>query len=396
MANSLTAASPAFWSARMGRKLYKNVIYKSVASSEEQSRLSFGVSVDRPYRSDLRVQNYVKGTAATAQDITATSDKLTIDKQKTILIYVDEVDKLQSNYDLAMYWSDEMGKRMGEQIDAEFLYEVVNANNTVDDADLGGTSGNPFAASVTNVQLVASKINRKLDERNVPMDGRFWAISPQLKDFIWQYIAGKESLLGDKTTEFGNLGKFAGLDLYVTNNLAASAIWTPANNPSNGDTITIGGITFTFVNSIGTTAGNVLIAGSTALTLDNLVALINDPSTTNANQVGFTGTSLDTVSNMVAVDGTTYLQVYQKGISYITVTGSDATDIWSKKTQHSLAGLKGSIDLVIQKNPDVQSAPMASVGKRGSNYMALSVFGTKTFNQGKNQIVNVKVDSSSF
>ena len=380
----------------MGRKVYKSVVYKSLASSEEQERLSLGLSVDRPYRSDLRVQNYVKGTAATAQDITATSDKLTIDKQKTILIYVDEVDKLQSNYDLAMYWSDEMGMRMAEQADAEFLYEAVNANNTVDDGSLGGTSGTPLSMSVSNVQLVASKINRKLDERNVPTDERFWVISPQIKDFLWQYVAGKESIFGDKTSEFGNMGKFAGLSLFVSNNLSGSAIWTPANNPSNGDTITIGGVTFTFVSSIGSNAGNVLIAGSTALTLDNLVALINDPSTTNANQVGFTGASLDTVSNMVATDGTTYLGVVHKGASYITVTGSDATDVWSKKAQRSLAGRKGAIDVVMQKNPDVQTAPMASVGKRGSNYMALMLLGVKTFNQGKNEIVDVQVDSSGF
>lgn len=398
MANNLTAGSPAFWSKNMGLKLLKNVIYKALASSAEQSALSIGVSVDRPYRSDIRVQNYVKGVAVTAQDVTLTSDKLTIDKQKTALIYIDEVDKLQSNYQLAMEISSEMGKRMGEQIDAEFLYEVVNANNTVDDGDLGGTTGNPFTPSVANIQLVAAKINRKLDEKNVPMENRFWAISPQIKDLIWQYVAGKESLLGDKTTEFNNLGRFAGLELYMSNNLTGSAVWTPANNPSNGDTITISGVVLTFVSSIGTTAGNVLIGGSTAATLTNLVALINDPTTTSANQVGFSSGSvgLDTLSNMVGVNGTTYLQVYHKGASYLTVAGSDAADVWSKKTQHSLAGLKGSIDIVVQKQPDVQVAPMGSVGKRGSNYLGLTVLGTKTFNQGKNQIVNVKVNSAAF
>jgi len=380
----------------MGRKLFKSVVYKSIASSDEQDGLKRGLSVDRPYRSDLRVQNYTKGTALTPQDINATSDKLTIDKQKAIDIYIDGVDKIQSNYDLAMYWSDEMGMRLAEQADADVLYEAVNANNTVDDGSLGGTSGAPLALSVNNVQLVASKINRKLDERNVPTDERFWVISPQIKDFLWQYVAGKESLFGDKTSEFGNMGKFAGLSLFVSNNLSGSAIWTPANNPTNGDTIVIGGVTFTFVSSIGSNPGNVLIAGSTALTLDNLVALINDPSTTNANQVGFTGQSLDTVSNMVATDGTTYLGVVHKGASYITVSGSDAADVWSKKAQRSLAGRKGAIDVVMQKLPTVESASMVSANKFGTTYLALSLYGVKTFNQGKNEIVDVQIDSSSF
>jgi len=380
----------------MGRKLYKKVVYKSIASSEEQPTLKRGVSVDRPYRSDIRVQNYVKGTALTAQDLTATSDKLTIDKQKAALVYVDKVDETQSAYNLAMYWTDEISKRLAEQADAEVLYEAVNANNTVDDADFGGTSGVPVSVSVTNIGLIASKINRKLDEKNVPMEERFWVVSPQVKDFLWQYVGGKESMFGDKTAEYGNMGRFAGLELFVSNNLSGSAIWTPANNPSNNDTITIGGVTFTFVTSIGSTAGNVLIGGSAAATIDNLVALINDPSTTNANQVGFSGANLDTVSNMVASDGTTYLQVYQKGISFITVTGSDASDVWSKKIQHGLAGRKGAIDVVMQKNPTVETGSMVPVGKAGTNYLSLAIFGVKTFNQGKNEIVNVKVDSSAF
>ena len=44
MANSLTAGSPALWSRKMGRKVYKSVVYKSLASSEEQERLSLGLS----------------------------------------------------------------------------------------------------------------------------------------------------------------------------------------------------------------------------------------------------------------------------------------------------------------------------------------------------------------
>lgn len=390
--------SPTFWSKIMGRKVYKSTVYKSLASSEEQKTLTYGQIVDRPYRSNLKVENYVKGTAATAQDLTATSDQLTVDIQKTILIYVDDVDKIQNKWDAAKLWAEEAAERLAVAIDAEFLYEVVNANLDIDDGDLGGTDGTPLTVTTSNIMNLFGKINRKLDTQNVDMERkkRFFAMSPQVFDVLWNFIAGKESLLGDKTGEYGNIGRFGGLELYMTNNLTASARWTPANNPTDEDTITISGVVFTFQSVIGTTAGNVLQTVNTATTIDNLVDLINNPTSTTANHVAFTGDDLRTVQEMVAVDGTTYIDVYHKGQSFLTVTGSDATDVWSKHTQHNLAGVKGAIDLVIQQEPDVEMASTVSAGKRGMNVMPLALFGKKTFNQGKNEIVNVKIASSTF
>lgn len=391
--------SPTFWSKIMGRKVFKSVVYKSIGSSEEQASLSYGRVVDRPYRSDLAVENYTKGTAATAQDLTATTDPLTINKQKTVLMYVDDIDKLQNKWDAAKIWAEEAATRLAVAIDAEFLYEVTNAADTIDDGDLGGTAGNAFTISTSNIVNVIGKINRKLDANNVDVERskRFWVVSPQIFDVLWQYIAGKESLLGDKTGEFGNIGRFGGLELYMSNNLTASAVWTPANDPSNSATITIDGVVFTFVSTIGTTAGNVLCGASTlADTLDNLVTLINTPGTTAATGVAFTGSDLRKVQNMVAVDGTTYVTVYHKGQSYMTVATSEVLDVWSARTQHSLAGVKGAIDIVVQKEPDVQIASTVSAGKRGSNVMPLTVFGVKTFNQGTNEILDVQILSTSF
>lgn len=383
----------------MGRKTYKQVVYKSQASSEEQATLSMGQIVDRPYRSNLLVENYTKGTAASAQDLTATSDQLTVNKFKTILMYIDDVDKIQNKWDAAKAWAEEASERLAIQMDADYLYEVVNATNTVDDGDLGGTSGSPLTVTVSNIANLVAKINRKLDIQNVGFNvgSRFWNISPQIKDVLWQYVAGKESIFGDKTSEFNNLGRFGGLELYLTNNLTCSAVATPAAAPTANDTITIAGVVFTFVDTIGTTAGNVLVNGGTvAQVITRLTTLINAPGTTTANGVAFTGDDLRNVQNMVAVDGTTILTVYFKGGSFLTVASSAANIVWSKKTQHSLAGVKGSIDVVAQQEPTVKIASTVPNGKSGVNVMILAVYGDKTFNQGAKQIVNVKIASTTF
>lgn len=399
MANSLTALSPTYWSKRMGSKRYKANIFRAFASFEEQETLTDGLKVDRPYRADIVVENYSKGTALSAQDVTATSDQLTVDVVKALLIYIDNVDKIQNKYNAAEAWIAEAMKRLNTALDARFLYEVFNANDTVDDGDVAGTNGSPIVVTTSNVFEVLAAINQKFDVANVPLENRLLAISPQFKTVLIKKLEGKETLLGDKTGEFGNIGRYAGLEFFLTNNLPGSARWTPANNPSNNDTLTIEGVTFTFVTSIGTTAGNVLIGGNTAATLDNLVALINGGGATS--DAGVSNVSLSVanqrkVQQWVAVDGTTYLDVRVMGASYIAVSGSDAADVWSLKTQHLLASYKGAIDVVVQKAPSVEMASTVSAGKAGMNILPMTLAGYKTFYQGKNEIFDVQVDSSSF
>src|SRR5690606_7901940 len=130
----------------------------------------------------------------------------------------------------------------------------------------------------------------------------------------------------------------AGLDIYLTNNLSWSGVLNLATNPTNGDTLTIDGVTVTFVSSIGSTAGSVLIAGTVDGTRANLAGLINNPSTTSANQVAVSSTRSNnyTLSDkekfdrLVATNDDTAdtLTIVGEGVSYISVAEAltDPTD----------------------------------------------------------------------
>lgn len=385
----------------MGRKLYKNNVYRSLASFEEEAVLTNGQIVDRPYRNDISVENYTKGTALTAQDISATSDQLTVSTVKALLIYIDEIDKIQNKWSAANVWSDEAGIRLANAIDARFFYEAVNANNTVDDGSIGGTSGNGITVTTGNIVLIFGKINEKLDVQNVPLAERYLAMSPQFKNVLWQYIQGKQSMLGDKTAEVGNIGEYAGLGLFLTNNHTGQAVWTPANDPSDADTVTINGVTFTWKTTIGTTAGNILRTGVLATDLTAFAAFINAGGVTTDSGVSNVTLSLANqriVQQWVAVATSTTLTVRAMGASYMTVSGSDATDVWTaaKQVQLLLAGRKGSIDCVVQQYPTVKMAETISAGKIGMNILPYTLFGVKTFNQGKNEIVQVQMRSDAF
>lgn len=382
----------------MGVKLYKQNVFRNIASFREEGVLKNGQIVDRPYRADIYVQAYTKGTALTAQDITATSDELTVNKVFAALIYVDDVDKIQNKWDAAEAWTAETVTRLSNQIDADCLFEVYNAADTIDanDLDSNESAGTPISLTVSNVVALFTTTARKLSVNNVPEANRFFVISPQVKQVLITYLAGRESILGDRTGEAGNIGRYMGFELYESNNVTGMIRWTPTDNPSNGETLIVNGITFTFVDTIGTTAGNVLQTTNTATTIDNLVDLINNPTSTTANHVAFTGTNLAALQRgFFAVDGTSYIDIYVKGSSYITASDTaDATFTYQK--QLLLAGEKKAIDLVIQKEPSVKMASTVSAGKDGMNILPKTLYGVKTFQDMKSRILRVEINSANY
>ena len=387
------------WSKIVSKLLQKQTVFRSVASFSEEPSLKYGVSVDRPYRTELVAENYTKLTALTAQDVASTSEKLQVSSQKAITFAIDDIDAMQNLHDTVAIYSADAAKTLAIAQDAEFLYEAINANDTVDAGDLGGTDGTGITLTTSNVDTVFSVANRKLDAQNVDRMSRFAAISPQFIQVLWERVAGRESIFGDKTSEFASMGTYAGMSLYSTNNLTGSAVWTPANNPSDADTITIQGVTFTFKTVIGSTAGNILIGANTAATITNLVALINAggvSSDSGVSNVSLSTANQRAVQQWVAVDGTTKITVRVKGASFLTVTGSDSNDVWSLKKQHNMFGNKGCVDMVVQKDIGADTDKLLSAGKFGVVVGLLTVFGIKTFNRGAKEMVSVELASTSF
>lgn len=407
MSNTLTPLSPTYWSKIMGMKLYKKNVFRNIASFREESVLSAGLKVDRPYRADVYIQPYVKGTALTAQDITATSDQLTVDKIFAALIYVDDVDKIQNKWDAASAWSEEVVTRLSNQIDADCLYLATSATDTVDynDLDSNQTAGFGVVLTTSNVLALFTVSARKLSVNNVDGANRFFVISPQVKQVLLTYLAGRESILGDKTGEAGNIGAYMGFDLYESNNLTSVVRLTPSVAATDGQTLIINGITVTWENTPTTVSASgfsVDVDSTIALAIDSLVLMINTPTTdTAADGKPATGSGLAAIQRgWVAVDGTTYVDIYIKGSGSIaTPTGTwissgSCAVTWVK--QINLCGEKKAIDLVIQKEPSVKMASTVSAGKDGMNILPKTLYAAGVFQDMKARIFGVEIDSTVF
>lgn len=384
-------------------------VSKYIANQRFEEQLSDGDTFHRQYDDtyDQEPDTYTPHTDMQVDDATNTDETLLIDQKFARARRFDKFEITQVKPDVIAHIAENDAVRMQNHVDSKVLSQYSLASSYVDDGDIsGGTSGNGVDPNVGNILEIFTTAGKKLDELNIPETDRWATISPKMKQVVYQMLGLRETPEGDNKLKDGKLGiSYAGFELYVSNLLTGEAVLELATQPANNDTITINGVVFTFVSSIGTTAGNVLIGADVDTTRASLAALINAPSTTAADRVGWSTTSSAqkyiyrkltnrAVATNSASDNT--LTVTWKGLSKITVSSSlaTATNKWAtaKSITHNLfgqgTGTDAPIDLVMQIRPMVEVTPVplqfGQYVKRGMYY------GVKTFHENIVRLVDVR------
>lgn len=399
MANSFTADFPEIWAREQQEVFYKENVATKIADVSYKSEMSFGDTLNRPYRSSNNVQTYTRWTAITIDDKTDTNEQLSVNRQFATGFYMDDFDKIQSRYDLIAAYAKDDGVYLANQVDADVLGEYSNATSTVDDGTIGGTAGNGISLTTSNVLKTVSAAKKKLAKQNVAISDLFGVISPEFEDILIQYGAGRDTTMGDGYNKDGAIMDFYGFRLYRSNQTAGSAVLSLATQPTANDTVTIEGVTFTFVASP-SAAGDIDIGASVDATRANLETLINAPGTTTAGGVALSAENQRLFENATATndDSADTLTVTFKGAGTLEVaeTLTDGTDTWTaaKEKQHNLFGRRGSITLVMQSDarPQVKQVP----DKLGVNILNGVLYWVKTFADGAKELVNVEIQSSAF
>lgn len=393
--NTLTASIATYMSRRMQRKRFKTNVFEAIASFEERSNLKKGNTVNRPYRSDI-VENPMGADGSySVQAITDTNEQLVINHEREASFYIKELDEIQHEYNVRNQYADDLEKVLTGRVDALVMAEVLNAASVVDAGDVGGTAGQGIALSTSNVPQVFSVADQKLAEQNVEDDMKTAIYSPYFYSILQQMLAGKATSLGDKLSMNGRVGDYFGYDNRRSNNLTWTGVLGMATNPTANDTVVVNGVTFKFVASVGTTAGNVLIGADADASRANLAAAINAGSGAGTTYIEVSAADRKKLKDIAAADDATAntLTITAKGYGKVTCseTLTAAGDVWdaNKSIQHNLFGRKGAIDLVIQRYPKVDVRPAS--GKIGNDIVAWTVYGIKTFQEGTKELVDVRV-----
>lgn len=395
---------------------YKQPVYKAFADERLVSKISKGNTVARSYASDFSVNTMGADGSYSTQAVTDTQETIVINYEKEVSFYLKELDLLQAHLPVKLKYATKAMNKLFLQIDGDvMLVGYQGAASTVDDGSiLGGTAGNSIAATTANVQYIfaaaqtALQLQSVIYEPNTAFTGEVKldmektipvaAISPQLLQVLVLYLGGKNSDLGDNVSLNGHQGRFMNFNIFMSNNLAWTASLALSVQPTDGDTVTINGVTFTFKTTLGVTANNVLIGASAATAQANLFALVNAPATTTAQGVALTAADQVKVKNITGAQGTNAVTFTASGWGNVVVSSvlTSGSNVWTagKQTQHNLFGVNKSITVVIQKRPELVINPVS--GKVGKDYVTWTVYGLKVFKDQTYMLVDVQINSASF
>lgn len=407
--NTLTDDFPTYWSRRQQVVRSRDTVYQDIASFEEKAQLTVGNAVKRPYRSALVVNTMGADGSYERQAITDTAETLTINQEKEVTVYIKKLDEIQNNYKIANSYADDAANRSGEQIDGDVLGEYDQATSVIGNYEMGGggsaSDGIGFTLTTSNILNVFGKARKKLKRQHIPNKGRWAVISPEFEDVLWQFLAGRESMMGDAVGKNPNeIGVYGGFRLFVSENTGWSATLAMGTTPTDTDTVTINGVVFTAETGTVDAAGKFKAETDGTVSAAHLADAINNTNGYAAS-AGAAGTYYEvTAANrkllkgIVATAGTLSLTLKAEGLGYVVVseTLTAAADVWTttKQIQHNLFGQGKPIDLVIQKYPNLEVNPRS--GYIGKDFTTWYVYGLKTFAEGKNALVDVQIRSDAF
>ena len=245
---AITRFRPEIWSARLLVALRKGLIYAQpgIVNRDYEGEISEAgdivriTSISRP-----TVATYTpNSTTITPEELSDAQRTLAIDQCKYFAFRVDDVDARQAKGNVMTQAMSEAAYALADVVDqyVAALYTQAQSSNQL------GTISVPTATPTAFYDSVLVPLKVKLDEANVPTEGRYCVIPPwlhgrALRDdrFIRVDASGTSEGLRN-----GLVGRAAGFDIAVSNN---------APNPTGDDYVVQAGVAsaITFAEQINKT-----------------------------------------------------------------------------------------------------------------------------------------------
>lgn len=404
---------------------FKEPVYQILADTRLESSLTKGQTIARSYSSDVQVNDMGGDGSYAVQAITDTQETLVINKEKEASFYIKSLDELQAHLPVKVKYGRKLAQALINQIDGDVLLAAYQGAGTVlDDGSFGGTAGNGYTITATNVYGAFGKAKNALKLKNVWYNKKFQpgtklevpdgmpiAIIPtEVLDAIETYTGGKDTGMGDEVTRNGFEGfQFRGFNIFCSNALPWTGTLAMATNPTDGDTIVINGVTITFKATLTTTTGaaEVHIASTVDITRANLVEFLNAGGADSEAESTDAGYSSVSTANQRLLKNMTWTNSNSADTATVVASGwgtvvvsetlTAAADTWTtaKQQVHAIFALSKSASLVVQKTPSLTTRPSPSA-RVGDDVIGWTVYGIKVFTDQAPQIVELAIASSTF
>lgn len=209
---SVNNFKPTIWSRELLFSLKKQLLALSLVNRNYQGDITnVGSSVRINTPSGIAVDDYT-GADIDFETIASTQQTLSIDQAKYFGFTIDDVDQAQSNVDLMQAYMVEAAFSLANTADKFVMssYAEAAAANVI--------SSGGFTASNAYEQL--TEAGKLLNDANVPSIGRYAVVDPAgIKALSNDDAFLKASDLGDQTAREGFMGRAAGFDIFMSNNI---------------------------------------------------------------------------------------------------------------------------------------------------------------------------------
>lgn len=344
--------------------------------------------------------NYTKYTDQTITDVTTGNDQIVINTTPMVNFAIDEIDEQDDYIDVKSEVISDASYQIKRRIDGDFFAQVMNAKWKYDANGFGLNIGTLSPVTLTtggsqNISTVFGKAKAGL----VQMGNNEGRLALCVDPFVTADLTtlGMETNVqgvADVSYTRGFQGKFGGMQTYGVSTLYSTTTLDLATNPSDGDYVVIQGVKFTFVTTIGTTAGNVLIGGSADASSQNLVALINAPSTTTAQGVKLDDDDAARLEGVTATDGTNLLTLASKNgalVAYSSMT--NASNDFQAQVTNACIMEKGAIKMALRNAVKVTSRENPK--NLATNWFIYARYGLKVTTRSKEKICVIPLVSAA-
>jgi hypothetical protein len=214
---SAGAFIPQIYSAKLQDKFYAASVVPAIANHNwEGEIMAFGDTVNIRKVPTISINDYSVNNAIAYQDVSDELIQLNINKAKYYAFKVDYIDDYQSDIALIDTITQDASMQMAVTVDKSVLQSVyADAASTIDAGQL---------SSLTTATYITPLLEagQKLDEQNVPRDGKRWAvITPEYARYLKLSDLKQVLTTGDDESPLRNgfVGSIDGMNVYVSVNL---------------------------------------------------------------------------------------------------------------------------------------------------------------------------------
>lgn len=237
---------PEIWSDEVIAAYQKNLVLANLVKKLSMTgKKGDTLHIPKPVRGDAHAK--AEGVAVTVQNATEGEVQVTIDKHFEYSRLIEDITETQALASLRQFYTGDAGYALAKQVDSD-LFALGKGFTGVNDTTYVGANSYQFNGTAGLEAYAADAVAagdlfndngfrdliQKMDDADIPMDGRCLVVPPSVRNEIMGIDRYSSSDFVDgRVVNNGQIGNLYGIDIYVSSN--CPIIETAAANSAGGD-----------------------------------------------------------------------------------------------------------------------------------------------------------------